>query len=605
MKKRILFVILFLILITFSVSAQEIDLSKKGYKCLENEIDDKTCSALSLEEKTFALLSTGKCENSLLSDLKTEDCWGSGSACDVKETAQVIIALKMRGLDTTKYTPWLLTQTKIPTDMDWLLQVDLDFQTTASCTINTETSSYSFDIGENEKINPTSSSPCFSVENEYWLEIKPQCYEEDFEISCNEDFSSTFFFKKKLSSAIHVLDDIKKSQGEESVLVNVESFCFKKGNNCDYEGSLWATFALDLIEEDYSSFMPYLLAVAETNDQSLPESFLYYLTDDEDFAVSLNAKQKLDKYWSESGDRFYDTAVALFPFSSEEYGEKTNTLVWLEENQENNGCWDNKNIVNTAFILYSVWPKKTATQEQKLDCVGQGYSCVSSAACFDAEGNKLEDYSCSGFNVCCDAVEEEPTCDEISGIFCSFDEVCKGSSHTEISAPSGETCCVGTCEEKEEEPEVLSECQQAFGTCKTSCDDKTEKTTNLACDITSDVCCMAKEEKNLLWLWITLFVILVAAVILLFRKKIFKPKIEEVPGGVSTRPRRPGVPPAGMPPRRPVPLQRRKPLPRKAPTPKPPIQSQKSVRAKPSARPKSKAEEREEILRKLKEMGSK
>ncbi|MEK6833652.1 MAG: hypothetical protein AABY32_06420, partial [Nanoarchaeota archaeon] len=145
---------------------------------------------------------------------------------------------------------------------------------------------------------------------------------------------------------------------------------------CKYEGSLWATFVLNTLENgaskkyDISKYMPYLITMMdETENQAyLPESFLYFLTGE--FESELLSKQIFNEYWEVSENkysRYYNTALALWPLyyprDPESPLEKKYAKEWLLEDQEdtgkNSGCWNNGNIRDTAFILYSIWPKSS------------------------------------------------------------------------------------------------------------------------------------------------------------------------------------------------------------------------------------------------------
>jgi hypothetical protein len=101
MKKRVLFVILFIALLfvipqTFS-QTDEKQLINSAYKCLNNKIEGK-CSSLSLEDKLFSYLAIDECEKEILSAKKSDvngNCWSStpSSSCDLRTTAQVALVL--------------------------------------------------------------------------------------------------------------------------------------------------------------------------------------------------------------------------------------------------------------------------------------------------------------------------------------------------------------------------------------------------------------------------------------------------------------------------------------------------------------------------------
>ena len=112
--------------------------------------------------------------------------------------------------------------------------------------------------------------------------------------------------------------------------------------------------------------MPYLITLKDdpTNQIYIPESFLYYLTGK--FRTELLLKQRASSYWEESGNRYYDTAFALLPFGYESPNEKSGSKSWLLSVQLRSGCWNNGNIKDTAFLLYSIWPKTPSFASRKM-----------------------------------------------------------------------------------------------------------------------------------------------------------------------------------------------------------------------------------------------
>jgi len=327
----------------------------------------------------------------------------------------------------------------------------------------------------------------FSIDSGgFWVEVDGSCSSQPFNVTCDAGFSTNLFFREDTSQLIHVVGGIKSASAGGFIEEEINSLCLKSGSSCNYEGSLWGAFALELAGEDITSYLPYLIGLKERNLDHLPEAFLYYLTDDEDFASSLKSKQKRDENWDESGQKYYDTAVALFPFTYEDFDEKSNAIAWLEEKQDGKGCWNNKDITDTAFLLHSIWPETSSLNlpiddptvpQTNLNCLDEGYFCMSNSACSNTGGTKLG-YDCAGYYFCCSQDEDSSTCEEVGGTACQTGEICSGSEDTSISMPSGEFCCKGTCEEDDGGTGggVLNECEVNFGSCKSSCDsDETEK----------------------------------------------------------------------------------------------------------------------------------
>ena len=304
MKRKVeLFFILFLMLISFPIiTAEENPISEKAYNCLQKKINEKTCSELSLEENIFALLAIGNCQQELLSSVKNEECWGN-SFCKTKETAQAILALNSQDLDTKNYTDWLLLETQTTRNLNWFLQIDSSENT--NCTIIYSEGNYKIEINENKKINSENLGNCLELANQdYWLKINSNCLDKEFEVSCNKNFHTTLFFKTISSDLIYALNSIQSASAEESTFEKVNSSCFTQGTSCNYEASLWATLTLSFLDKDISPYLPYLIGLENENSKYLPESFLYYLINDEDFFVSLKEKQNPSGYWKQNTDKY-------------------------------------------------------------------------------------------------------------------------------------------------------------------------------------------------------------------------------------------------------------------------------------------------------------
>jgi len=574
-KKGVFFAfLLVLILSAFLVTAAN-QTDVKAYSCLERKVTDK-CSTLSTEEKAFSLLAIDRCKGELISDSLAGECWPN-VGCKVKTTAQAIFALNRINADTLKAEKWLLSQSSSSANLDWFLQVDADSKTT--CTATYSGSSYSFTVNEDKTIS-ASAGTCLRVYNSYWLKIASTCYDSEFKISCKDSFLTSLLYKKKTSSTIYVSQKTNSASGEGTTTEKVGSSCFKEGTSCTYEGTLWAAMILKYRKYDVSAYVPYLVAMADENSKYIPESFLYYLTDN--FRTELLAKQSESKWWSASGDKFYDTAVALLPFQGEQISEKTNSISWLSEVQGTDGCWQG-NIRNTAFLLYSIWPKKTANVSTAKDCEGSRYNCMSSASCTSSDGTVLTDYTGCFTNVCCNKPRPLETCSEQNGELCNSDEDCLGGSHVSSSdASGGKFCCVsGTCGTQQQS----SECELQGGYCKNTCSSD-EQYSSYSCN--SGNCCIQKTSGGINIVVIVILSVLIVLVLIgiIFRKKLrmFLSKLKfgkgkSKPSGPSGR-----FPPSSQ---RPYSIQRRI-LPQQA-------------RA-PVRRPQGKSEF-DDILKKLKEIG--
>ena len=619
MKKRVFLLAILVISLIFilpavfaeennTVDAEQTKIND-AYNCLENKVKDKSCSKLTSEEKIFSLLSIHKCEQELISDSQDKaKCWPK-SKCEIKTTAQAILALNNLKTKTMQAEGWLLSQNVTALDIEWLLQIESKDQT--KCTINYDSSSHTIMIDESKKINANAGS-CLTLYptsyGGYWLKVSPGCYGKKFETSCDKDFRTTLLFKKKTSPTYHISEKINSASAGGITEENVNSLCFGKDGSCNYEGSLWAVLVLDSLDYDTAPFLPYLVTLADDNEKYMPEVFLSFLTGYSDFRNDLLSKQKSNKYWEESGNKFYDTALALYPFQYETPIEKTNSIKWLLDPkvQGKDGCWDSGNIVNNGFLLFSIWPKAIPiVEEGKPDCESSNYYCMSSMSCQEAGGNILNNYECSSVFECCDKAKSLDTCADMGGKTCNSNEAClDGRTEDAADLDSGQTCCLGGgyCEEKGEEEKL--DCTSVGGQCREICEEGEGADYNSACMVSTDTCCIKKtgEKKSLWWIWILLFLIILTALGIIFRDKLrpfwFKIKSKFGKSGLSTGagPRRPGFPPGpmmgGVPPRRMMPMR---PLPQPHNIP---------AKTRPFPRPaaSNKTGELDDVLKKLKDM---
>ena len=601
----LLFVGIFLILILPFAFADEhnlLDSEKvaKAYSCLTEKVVGN-CEDLSLEEKTFSLLAINKCSSELISDSENSgECWPSGN-CKVLETAQAIIALDNFGSGTDKAKDWLLNQEAIPGNVEWFLEIDTLNVSTCSVT-HASGSSYNFNILEDKKLSNDAGSCLSRVQDDYWFRIAPSCFSETFEVSCDETFLTTLLFKQTDSATIHVSPTASSAASGGSTFEKVESSCLGT-NNCNYEGTLWGAMALNSLDEDTSKFLPYLITSAKDNSRLIPEAFLYFLTANEDYRSQVLLNQKNSQWWSESGDKYYDTALALFPFQTEEPQEKENSKDWLLTAQDGEGCWQG-NTRNTAFLLASLWPKDFSsggsggTGGGVLDCESAGKYCVSGVT--GCDGETLNEFDCPGFSSrCCTKERVIETCFEKNGKICASNEVC---SVNKVSAGDTNLCCLGSCNKQDTQDSTA--CELGGGRCDFTCEGNEAEST-LSCS-GSGVCCVfdgGEDKGPTLWIWVLLILILLVVLGIVFRNKLrpfwfrIKSKFgKRRPPGSSAGSRRLGRHRPLPPPRHGRPLGRvseRQIL--------PPQQRSKPSRTVPRRASKSQ-KELDDVLKKLKDM---
>lgn len=625
-KELIVCIFLVLLLVPFVSAANETNIDE-AYDCLDNEIDEKTCSEMSFDEQVFSFLATGDCINHIANSSEIQDqeeCWtGGASDCQVDATAKAILALDKDGEDTTNAINWLTSQNKTPDELRWYLQIQSS-EKPATCEITYDQNTYTTEINKDDTLSSEAGDCLILSDSGYWLTISPDCYGLEFEISCNSSFSTNLLFKEEDSSTINVLDKTSSASSGGTTKEEVNALCLKEGGICSYEGTLWGSIVLSYFDKDVSKYLPYLISLKDNYRQYIPSSFIYELTGNVQYANELMNQRSPAGYWEKSGDRYYDTALAMNFLKGSDIQGLTETEDWLTEQQDDDGCWDNRNIRNTAFVLYSTWPRTVSSgsgPESDTICTDVA-DCVYSDECSDG-GEELPEYSdtCPGNKICCDMSDVEDnqsTCEELAGeedfeICDGDDEYCSGGEEKPAASDimSWEICCVGgTCEVSEEDDndtngEEDDNCEEEGGTCRVfDCQDGEEESTTYSCS-GGDTCCMPAEERGgevSLWVWILIVLIVLVALGIIFKDKLkewwLKIKSGKGRGGGRGRPRSgprgPGGRPPGYPPRRPPQGQnvQRRIMPRQQPQQRPPQQ-----------RPKRGSKELDNVLGKLKEMG--
>lgn len=590
MKKTGVLIFLILALLITPVYAQQEGVDK-AYTCLEDEIANKTSETISLESAVFSTLALGsrtKLTEKIESERTNQDCWPKAS-CTVKDTAQVLLAYDSISKDTKDIINYLYTQNGSSTELTWYLQIDISNHIPASCTISYNTENHDIEIGEDMKILSGAGSCLTLSQSGYWLQVSRSCFDTNFQVSCNEDFITSLLYQKSGSQTIYVSSETHSQASSGTTEEKVTSECFKAGSSCDYEGTLWAALALQKSGEKVSSYLPYLLAFAEDNQRLFPSSFLYSLTSGDDQYNEVVQSQHSSGFWEAPNtkyNKFYDTSLALLSLQSSSAAESDTAKTYLLSIQTPKGCWNNNNIRDTAFILYSGWPKQSSAPGNgggEPTCAEAGFYCGSEYACAESQGQVYSEYSCQGLQKCCSIPLIEQTCAEKNGVLCSFSEQCSG---TEVSSAEG-SCCLAVCQPKVSE---TTECQEFGGFCSSSCESG-ETESSYSCNEQGVVCCLPEQSSSggSLWIWIILLIILIIilALAIIFRHKLqlWWFKLRNKGNGSNSQPSQPRSPP------------------RFPPASQPPIQRPNLIKRQPVRRAPSKMDnDMEETLKKLREM---
>ncbi len=503
----------------------------KAYECLENQIESKT--SFSLQDAVFGTLALGN-ENKLKEKIEQEKktneaCWPK-AGCTIKDSAQVLLTLDRIGGDKEGVKNWLLSKTQNSRDLIWYLEIDIQNHEASECSLKYDSRESKIKVRDDMKLEGNPGT-CFDIGyGGYWLKINNNCLDKEFEISCDKDFITALVYQKSSGQTVFVSSETHSSVSLGTTTEKVNSKCFATGTRCDYEGTLWAALALTKIGEDASANIPYLVALLSENQRYLPSAFLYILTNGEDMYNELIQNQKLGKYWDIIGgpyNRFYDSALAMLALSGTGATEFESAQDYLLSVQTKEGCWNNNNIRDTAFVLYAGWPRSgviggdgEGTGGGKI-CESEGYYCETQDDCLDSGGTILRDLECTNFrNVCCTKRFADATCDEKRGLICASNQRCTG--RLEPSA-DGSCCLEGACENIKQE----NLCAISGGICKTSCSDNEESSTE-NCPDSGDICCIEKiieepeQKTGISKIWIAIFIVLILLLILgiIYRHRI-------------------------------------------------------------------------------------
>jgi hypothetical protein len=575
-----------------AVGSSSDDAVEKAYSCLNSKVEDQ-CENLSPEEQAFSLLALGynsktqnECVSSLFDKSSDNKCWPS-SSCKLRDTALATIALDFVNEDTDKSEEWLLSKTK-QANLVWYLQIDSREATT--CKVSYKGRDYNIDISQDKKIDSNAGSCLTRSDGDYWLQISSSCLDNNYTISCSNDFISSLLYQKQGSETIFVSAQTHSASADGETKENVNALCFEQAGSCDYEGTLWATFALQRAGHSISKFIPYLTAFADDNSKYLPNSLLNIFTGDEQYFNDLLLEQRSKKYWQATNSpysKFYDTALAMLSLRDSSTEQGDNSIDYLLSVQQTDGCWESS-IRNTAFLLFSIWPKapSTAGGGGIVDhCSEFGYYCILESDCDDASGDILDNFYCPSLSrKCCSVPAIELSCNQKNGVMCGADDECSGSL---VPASDTGRCCIGgRCQEPSE-----NECEDSGYTCSFSCDEDEEEKSIFSNSCSTGLCCGSKPvpEKSLLWLWILIISIILVVLAIIFRNRLkiffhnlkqkFSKKKEKTDTAAPSSFNRPFI--------RPFPIMRR-PISRPGEKAKVPIK---------------KEDELESTLKKLKEMG--
>lgn len=590
-KKAILpFFIIFLLIIslTFVLAQTEEEAGEDesgkvalAYKWLSDQVKDDWPA--STEDSAFALLALAY-DDKLASEgrkallaKKTDGGWST-----IKQTALALLALGRLGEKTTTIENWLLNKSKTfeATGLEWYIQIEIEGNT--SCEIRYDGKADEVIVYEDKKVklNVGGTPKCLSDSPVYWLRISSdeECLKKTYSFYCDDYVKGSLLYKKDKTWFVP-----SKTEEKSQFSLKIESICLAEGGKCNYEGTLWAAYALSEQGRDIDLLLPYLVAQADAEEKYLPNAFLFILSDytEPDYAESLLAIQDKKGYWYRMY-KFYDTALVYLALK-EYYGADESLELaknYLLGHQMTAGSWDNS-IRDTAFVLYAVWPKEVSPLPPELinECTTRGYHCRTS--CIGYNEVEAEEYSgfCEEDEFCCkpegviteceDAGHKCCTkCDPGFNTFSEYNEgcwpkvCCEKCEEVEEEIPEcekkGYKCCTDCDPSSVAYPEYdkscpgfarcCEKCEEGIEICNNDIDDDRDGYTD--CDDPDCVTFKECQPKSKAWLFILIAVVVLVGLFFLLRKKGFRfstligkfkkkrpPRFGEQPAEVLARPR--------------------------------------------------------------------
>jgi hypothetical protein len=599
---------------------------RNAYLCLFNNTVNRT--DLSLQEAVFTTLAEGYQNNTYttIEHQRNGNCWPS-SSCTLKDTSQVALAYNAIGENTSGIETWLISKNMSVTGLQWFLEIDINNHIPSACTVSDGSSTQNVQIDEDMKLSGSTGS-CLTVSSDgYLLTVSPSCIDNKFTVSCDQDFITTMLYKKTGGDTVYVSSDTHGASSLGTTNEQINSKCFSLGNSCDYEGSLWAAVSLQKLGYDVTSFIPYLLALEEDNQNLLPSSFLYVLTGGQDQYSELTTSQLQNKFWQAGANnsRFYDTALAVSALSGASSNEKDNAKQYLLDIQQPNGCWNNNNVRDSAMTLWAGWPgslnsypgsggnsggtggtmpidTNPGNASQASQCSLAGYDCTSAFSCLDAGGTVLSSYGCPSLQSCCSVTITQQSCSALGGVVCGSNQECGGQ---QVPSSDG-SCCTSACIDTQNQ----NSCETLnAGTCKSACVSG-ESEVSESCSA-GQVCCAASggspsnssSSGSSLWIWFLIGIILILAIL----GVVYKDKVRlwwfKLSGKLKTTPvvKSPDVQTGGIMPIQRRPLQIGGPM-RPMPSSSRPAPVNRPIPKKVENAKSQKDKDFEETLRKLKDM---
>jgi len=513
-KRGILLILLILILLlTINTLAQEQSIAEKGFQWLNskavdgswnNNVFDTSMAVIALQEAGLSL-NAEQGANWLLTQQDSLGCFPQGD-CKVKETAFAAYALDITNKDSSKAVDWLLNtaQTPTPTVGKWWLQIATT--TDGSCSLNYQEANVTFTENitiENNRIANCNNNPWFDLRACIPNNPLARNPSLEFNVDCSSlPGSPIISLIYNRGASYYIIQEDHKS----SALIDVDSGCWgiTKRANCDYETSLYATYALNKI-----GVLPGSIIWLRDNYQSsvsLHNSVLALTTGKKNYIDILVKSQEADGSWNKNVYQTSFSALALK--GSQQSEELAKAIGFLKSQQREDGSWNN-DVVDTSLALLSGFTEERVACGDGFCDKGEEVNCPQDCQA-TAGGDQLE--------ICFNSVDDDGDayvdCDDpdcVGDISCEEVEICSDGVDNDFDTliDCDDSDCIRSlaCEKIEVCNDGLDNDNDGLA----DCDD-------LDCEL-DESCPLQKEKGSLSWLWVLLTLLVIGVVLFYFYKK--------------------------------------------------------------------------------------
>lgn len=504
MKKRIAAALIGILLIAYSISVyaqtREFD-SAKAFDWLVSQSATNYNNDVSSAGWAILAFNRGNrfsdAENALTwieTQKNPQNCFPAAN-CRTKDTSLALLSMNTLGkADTQPYVDWLKGSLLSSTATgSWLLEVTTD--STGSCKLSYESRNITQEVtiqvekgkfpgcGNSNFYDLNNCMPNNPLRNNPVLELSADCSQLGGQsiLSLIYKTGNTFYI---ISSSV-----------SSSAVLKINNGCFgrARGDACNKESSLYATWALKALRSDIDT----TIYLRSTYDKQSVEdnALLYFSAKDPSLAQQLKNLQQPEGSWERSVQK---TALALVvlnddPVAYEKEIGKAET--WLATKQRADGSV-NGNVLETALTLYAI---------------GQpGGDVLQSGTCTDSTKNQDErGVDCGGVceseDDCCsnsalDDTEEGVDCGGSCTRECQENElVCNNDGSCDRFAGESESNCPEDCKQLAKECVVNDKCEDDLGESAENCPDDCRCGDSICDDSESESSCLgdcASEEEE-------------------------------------------------------------------------------------------------------------